>query len=60
MRHGFQPVPAGSQGAIGRPECRQTRRATCAISAGPLFLKQMSWREPIPDDLMIREFPHRQ
>jgi protein gp37 len=32
-------------------------RAQCRAARGPLFVKQMSRREPIPDDLLIREFP---
>jgi len=34
-------------------------RDQCRAARVPLFVKQMSRREPIPDDLMIREFPSR-
>jgi protein gp37 len=32
-------------------------RDQCRDAGVPLFMKQMSRREPIPDDLLIREFP---
>jgi protein gp37 len=32
-------------------------RDQCRTAGVPLFVKQMSRREPIPDDLMVREFP---
>jgi protein gp37 len=34
-------------------------RDQCRAAGVKLFVKQMSRREPIPDDLLVREFPAR-
>jgi protein gp37 len=50
----------GESGAGGRHmagEWARDVRDQCRAAEVPLFVKQMSRREPIPDDLLIREFP---
>ena len=39
------------------PDWARDPRDQCRAAGVPFFMKQMSGREPIPDDLMVREFP---
>lgn len=39
------------------PDWAREIRDNCKAAGVPFFMKQMSGREPIPDDLMIREWP---
>lgn len=39
------------------PDWARSIRDQCAAAGVPFFMKQMARGEPIPDDLMIREFP---
>ena len=55
-------IVAGEQGPhracrIMQPNWARALRDQCAASSIPFFLKQMSKKEPIPPDLLIREFP---
>jgi protein gp37 len=56
---GIAWVIVGGESEPGAHHMRSSERVTCAINAAGvlLFMKQMSRREPIPDDLLIREFP---
>lgn len=55
-------IVAGEQGP--REDCREMQpdwaraiRDQCAASNIPFFMKQMAKKEPIPPDLLIRQFP---
>ncbi len=53
-------IVGGESGPRARPmppEWARDVRDQCRAAGVPLFVKQMSRREAIPDDLMIREFP---
>ncbi len=53
-------VVGGESGPGARemdPKWAREIRDQCAMTKTPFFMKQMSRREPIPADLMIREFP---
>lgn len=53
-------IVGGESGPNARPMKREWAyylRDQCRIADIPFFFKQMSGRAPIPDDLMIREFP---
>jgi len=39
------------------PDWARSIRDVCQNSGIPFFMKQMSNKAPIPDDLMIREYP---
>jgi protein gp37 len=39
------------------PDWARYLKYQCESSGTPFFFKQMSKKQPIPDDLMIREFP---
>jgi protein gp37 len=39
------------------PDWARSIRDQCKAAGVPFFFKQMARREPIPDDLLIREFP---
>lgn len=54
-------IVGGESGPGARPMHPQWARDVrdqCMGAGVPYFMKQMSRREPIPDDLMIREMPH--
>ena len=58
-------IGGGESGQRARPmpaEWARDVRDQCRAARVPLFMKQMSRRQPIPDDLLIREFPscHRE
>lgn len=42
-----------------KPEWARAIRHDCAEAGVPFFMKQMSGKAPIPDDLMVREYPDR-
>jgi protein gp37 len=48
---------SAAKAARVRDTCRRDVRDQCRAAGVPLFMKQMSRREPIPEDLLIREFP---
>lgn len=53
-------IVGGESGPGARPmhpDWVRSCRDQCQEAGVPFFMKQMSKREPIPDDLMIREFP---
>jgi protein gp37 len=65
-RHSFDKrkidwvICGGETGTHARPmnpDCARSIRDQCKKSGVPFFFKQMSNREPIPQDLMVREFP---
>ncbi len=39
------------------PAWERALRDQCAVAAVPFFMKQMTRKAPIPDDLMVRQFP---
>jgi protein gp37 len=41
------------------PDWARAVRDQCAKSSIAFFMKQMTGKKPIPDDLMVREFPNR-
>lgn len=40
------------------PEWARDTRDECAVAGISFFMKQMTSKKPIPDDLMVRQFPH--
>jgi protein gp37 len=53
-------IVGGESGPKARPmhpDLARSIRDQCQAAGVPFFFKQMARREPIPDDLMIREFP---
>jgi len=55
-------IVGGETGANARPMDADWARAIrdqCRSAGVPFFFKQMSGRQPVPDDLMVREFPVR-
>jgi protein gp37 len=40
-----------------KPEWARDLRDQCARAEVPFFLKQMTAKKPIPDDLVVRQFP---
>lgn len=55
-------VIAGGESGRGarpmHPDWARSLRDQCAAAEVPFFMKQMTKKAPIPDDLMIREFSH--
>lgn len=55
-----QVIVGGESGPGARPmhpDWARSIRDQCKTAGVPFFMKQMSRKGPIPDDLMIREFP---
>lgn len=55
-------VVGGESGPNARdmdPDWARSLRDQCATAGVPFFMKQMARKAPIPDDLMIREYPQR-
>jgi len=54
-------VVAGGESGPGarpaHPDWFRSVRDQCAAAGVPFFMKQMARREPIPDDLMVRQLP---
>lgn len=53
-------IVGGESGRAPRemnPQWARDMRDDCAKSGVPFFFKQMTGKKPIPDDLMIRQFP---
>lgn len=53
-------IAGGESGPYARPmhpEWARTLRNQCVAAGVAFFLKQMSRKAPIPDDLLVREFP---
>jgi len=53
-------ICGGETGANARPmnpDWARSLRDQCKVCDVPFFFKQMAKRQPIPDDLLIREFP---
>jgi len=48
---------SGPRARYMHPDWARDVRDQCRAAGVALFVKQMSRREVIPDDLMIREFP---
>lgn len=54
-------IAGGESGPAARPADPQWFRDVrddCRRAGVPFFMKQMARREPIPDDLMVREYPN--
>lgn len=54
-------VVGGESGPGARPmhpEWARSLRDQCAAARVPFFMKQMAHKAPIPNDLMVREWPH--
>lgn len=54
-------ICGGESGPKARPmkeEWARSVRDQCKVAGVPFFMKQMSGRTTIPDDLKVREFPH--
>lgn len=58
---GIDWVIVGAETGLGArymdPDWARDIRDQCRAAGVPFFMKQMSNKEPIPDDLMIREYP---
>lgn len=39
------------------PQWARDLKAECEAADVPFFMKQMTGKKPIPDDLLLREFP---
>ena len=55
-------IVGGETGRNARPmnpDWARAIRDQCRVSETPFFFKQMSNKQPIPDDLCVREFPTR-
>lgn len=39
------------------PNWARSLRRDCSAAAVPFFMKQMTGKTPIPDDLLVRQFP---
>jgi protein gp37 len=48
---------SGSSPRMMEPQWARYMRDICAGSAVPFFMKQMTGKAPIPDDLLVRQFP---
>jgi len=48
---------SGSNARPMHPDWARSLRDQCAAAGVPFFFKQMTKKGPIPDDLMVREFP---
>ena len=67
VTRGFGPkldwvIVGGETGPGARhmnPDWARRIRDQCREAEVPFFMKQMSRKQPIPDDLMVREHPHR-
>jgi protein gp37 len=56
-------IVGGESGPDARPmhpDWARSIRDQCGAAGVPFFMKQMARRAPIPDDLLIREWPHAQ
>ena len=56
-------IVGGETGANARPmdaDWARSIRDQCRGAGVPFFFKQMSGRQPVPDDLMVREFPGKE
>ena len=54
-------VCGGESGAGARPmhpAWARSLRDQCVAAGTPFFMKQMDKKQPIPEDLLIREYPH--
>lgn len=54
-------IVGGESGAAARPmhpDWARSLRDQCAAAGVPFFMKQMTKKAPIPEDLLIREWPH--
>jgi protein gp37 len=49
---------SGKEPRMMHPDWARHMRDYCAKVAVPFFFKQMTGKAPIPDDLMVRQFPH--
>jgi protein gp37 len=48
---------SGSRARDMQPDWARDIRDQCAAAGVPFFMKQMTGKKPIPEDLMVREFP---
>jgi protein gp37 len=58
--YGWWVIVGGESGAGARmmdPEWARGLRDLCSAGHVPFFMKQMTKKAPIPDDLMVRQFP---
>lgn len=56
-------IVGGESGRTPRemnPDWARKMRDECATAGIPFFMKQMTGKRPIPDDLMVRQFPKTQ
>lgn len=54
-------IAGGESGAGARlmhPDWARSLRDQCSAAGVPFFMKQMTKKAPIPDDLLLREFPN--
>ncbi|WLB69144.1 DUF5131 family protein [Bradyrhizobium elkanii] len=49
---------SGRQPRHMHPDWARYMRDECAVAGVPFFMKQMTGKKPIPDDLMVRQFPN--
>jgi protein gp37 len=49
----------GSGARMMDPQWARALRAECAAKGIAFFMKQMTRKSPIPDDLVVRQFPAR-
>lgn len=59
---GISWVIAGGESGTGarlmHPDWARSLRDQCSAAGVPFFMKQMTKKAPIPDDLLLREFPN--
>ena len=48
---------SGSGARMMNPEWARDMRDACEVAGIPFFMKQMTGKTPIPNDLMVRQFP---
>jgi protein gp37 len=60
--HGIDWVIVGGESGPKKrpfnPDWARTIRDECQEAGVPFFMKQIDKVQPIPEDLLIREFPH--
>ena len=64
LKGGILAIDAAAGGESGKnarplhPDSPRQLRDQCAAAGVPFFMKQMSKKAPIPEDLFIRELPN--
>ncbi len=49
---------SGTGARLMDPQWARDLMAACAVSDIPFFMKQMTGKQPIPDDILVRQYPH--